>query len=70
MHNMRVESQVLSAFKWGDPDPRVRPHKLAFPGGPAVKSVPASAGDVGGKTPPASGQLSPAATATEPAQGN
>lgn len=37
-----------------------------FPGGPAVKNAPANAGDTGGKIPQASGQLSPAATATEP----
>ena len=64
---MSVESQVLSAFKWGDPDTRVKPCKVDFRGGPAVKNAPASAGDTGGKIPQASGQLRLAATANEPA---
>lgn len=46
---MSVESQVLSAFKWGDPDIRVKPCKVDFPGGPAVKNAPANAGDTVGR---------------------
>ena len=65
---MSVESQVLSAFKWGDPDTRVKPCKVDFRGGPGVKNGSANAGDTGGKIPQASGQLRPAATATEPAR--
>ena len=45
-------------------------HSTDFPGGPVVKSPPASAGDVGsdpwsGKSPHAMEQLSPHSTSTE-----